>query len=687
MISFGVELGLLAVRVTIVALAALGLLLACRRCGARSAVVFLAGAMVILLILPATAFLPVPDDWRWALIDDVPAAGSASVATPQGATETPAEGVAASSLLGTAARWLVGWEGVAPTPARLWGWTIVANLYLLALCACAFRLLLEWRGLATLRRRSRGIADPELLELADELRRRLGYAHPVELRESDDIGPAATLGWLRPVILLAADWRSWTNDERRAVLAHELAHVRHRDFALRVLAGLCRVLHFYHPLVRWLTRHMQWRQEVAADDLAATLTGGRPAYLKTLARLALRLPARMPVGASLSLPAITGGTLVRRIDMLYRTEQRPMHPTWRGLLIVLLAVPALVVSTWRGPAETAHGDAPADEIEPFELGYLPPEAKGIVAARPSTWVRQPGLDKVREQIDDAFKKLKEEGIDLPAILKPHNIEQFVGNLHLTTAGTGKPGSRSMQVGTSSFLIRFHKELDAPALLRPLVPDMKETRKGDMTICHLGTIPVMGPQPVSMLVPDRRTVVFLLHNLKDDDEAAAKHIDTVLARIEATRKRDWGSGWKKVERAPLAVVVDNCNGSYQKTFAKDLEEAPELQTMLDNLRFATLGVELGDGKPMRVVLDAISPSAAKVLEKASMTWLRKELSEVLKEAVPNELAEKARLKWSTELLTLGKTIVNESRVEWVVYPSVRIHDLIGPDGFDMGSAAK
>ena len=56
----------------------------------------------------------------------------------------------------------------------------------------------------------------------------LSISAPVEAREltSSLVGSAAAAaGWLRPFVLLPRDWRSWSGVERRAVLAHEMAHI------------------------------------------------------------------------------------------------------------------------------------------------------------------------------------------------------------------------------------------------------------------------------------------------------------------------------------------------------------------------------------------------------------------------------------------------------------------------------
>ena len=423
MTTLGLELAWLALRVTLLALFALGMVVWSARRGARSAVVILAGALLLLLVLPLVAFCPLPDAWRWTALGDSRSDHVVTTRNDLGmrADENVQPNQAEVSPWMNVTHWLRNLTVQAgPTSPWHWAWSAAGGLYVLGLAIGSIRLLVGARALAALRRGSQRIVDPELLKLTESLRAVL-LCPPVELREGSEPGLAATLGWQRPLILLPPEWRLWSPEELRSVLAHELAHVRHRDFLLGLLTGFCRVLHFYHPLVRWLASQMRWRQEAAADDLAAMALGSRSVYLKALANLALRLPARTPAGAFLPVPAMNGGTLLWRIQMLRRTEQRPLSSRTRGLLIAALAGVALLAAAWRGPAQSPKAEPPAAPTEPFELGYLTPEAKGLVAMRPSVWLKQPGMDKMIKLFDKFFQEAKQSGFDLPDDLKPLNV--------------------------------------------------------------------------------------------------------------------------------------------------------------------------------------------------------------------------------------------------------------------------
>ena len=122
----------------------------------------------------------------------------------------------------------------------------------------------------------------------------MGCLRRIEIREVPELTAPATAGWWHPVILLPDDWRSWNDTDRRAVLAHELAHIHRRDYAAGLVARLALALEFYHPLVHWMARRLQLQQELAADAIAARFAGGTDSYLLSLSRLALKQEGRSP---------------------------------------------------------------------------------------------------------------------------------------------------------------------------------------------------------------------------------------------------------------------------------------------------------------------------------------------------------------------------------------------------------
>lgn len=141
-------------------------------------------------------------------------------------------------------------------------------------------------------------------------------------------------------ILLPASWTLWTPEEQAAAVAHELAHVRHRDGVSRWLAELAVALHWPSPLV-WLgRRELRLAQEQRCDE--AVLAAGVDAML--YGRLLMRCAREStggrvwtgPVAASMARP----GQLARRL--VHLAEGAPLSPATGGSGLRHILWPLLV---------------------------------------------------------------------------------------------------------------------------------------------------------------------------------------------------------------------------------------------------------------------------------------------------------------------------------------------------------
>jgi beta-lactamase regulating signal transducer with metallopeptidase domain len=253
-----------------------------------------------------------------------------------------------------------------------WRWPEIAAVVLLTAMGLGFLwLVLGVFAVRRQRHRSRPVEDRSLTELIDVLRAELGCVRPIEVRQSDELVTAATIGWRRPVLLLPADWTSWTADQCRAVLAHEIAHARSHDFLALLCGQLGLMLHFYHPIVHWLVNRLRLEQELAADAAAASISGGQRQYLTTIAELALRQQDR-----PLSWPARTflptRNTFLRRIAMLRDSKLHfdRLSPTARTLTVSVIVLGGLLFAGLRGPAGPKPAMAEETPISVKEKGNI-----------------------------------------------------------------------------------------------------------------------------------------------------------------------------------------------------------------------------------------------------------------------------------------------------------------------------
>ncbi|HET9176746.1 MAG TPA: M56 family metallopeptidase [Terriglobia bacterium] len=141
---------------------------------------------------------------------------------------------------------------------------------------------LAWR----LVRCSRQIGSDDLLVLAQELFSQRGISP--HIFESDLVQAPVTVGLVRSTIILPPDWPTWEREKLRAVIAHEVSHVRRRDFVTQNLSALNKCLFWFHPLAWWLDRHLKDLAEEASDDCALNITADRHDYADVLLSFAAR---------------------------------------------------------------------------------------------------------------------------------------------------------------------------------------------------------------------------------------------------------------------------------------------------------------------------------------------------------------------------------------------------------------
>jgi beta-lactamase regulating signal transducer with metallopeptidase domain len=215
------------------------------------------------------------------------------------------------------------WPGAARTP-----WTSVLGMVWLAGAALVLlRLAWGWTALALAARRARPVADADWIGMADEAARALGVRRRVRLLRAPGMEVPLTWGTLRPAIVLPADADTWPAAHRRAVLLHEMAHVRRLDCLLALFAHLTCAAWWFHPGAWWAAHRLRIERERACDE-RVLLAGVRPSdYAECLLRIADRLHTARGMG-----PAIVAAGLLRRSQLRarLRTILDPRQPPRRA---------------------------------------------------------------------------------------------------------------------------------------------------------------------------------------------------------------------------------------------------------------------------------------------------------------------------------------------------------------------
>ena len=151
--------------------------------------------------------------------------------------------------------------------------------------ACgAMSLLAGRRRLHRLCREAAGAE--ELRAVAASLARVAGVARPPLVVESTLVPTPLVAGWRAPVLVLPRGLAQRLGGaELRAVLLHELAHVRRRDYLVNLLQRVVEATLWFHPAVRVISRELRIEREHCCDDEAASAGAGRLAVARALVTL------------------------------------------------------------------------------------------------------------------------------------------------------------------------------------------------------------------------------------------------------------------------------------------------------------------------------------------------------------------------------------------------------------------
>jgi TonB family protein len=165
---------------------------------------------------------------------------------------------------------------VGPPAAPPVDWWSIAGLVITA----GISIRLAWIALGVFRLQRMRTRARESAAGFDDLAKTIGVTAPILW--SSDVAHPVTFGVFRPVVLLPIALKSVDAPAQRAVVAHELHHVKRRDWLWVVIEEVLRSVFWFHPAVWWLISRVQLARETVVDELSILTTNARRTYLDTL---------------------------------------------------------------------------------------------------------------------------------------------------------------------------------------------------------------------------------------------------------------------------------------------------------------------------------------------------------------------------------------------------------------------
>lgn len=265
-------------------------------------------------------------------------------------------------------------------------------------------------------------ASQSLQRQVEELAAMLGVSAP-RVRVLPDLPSPVVWSLFRPALLWPKGLQDLlSNEGRRAVLVHELAHLVRKDHWFRWLELAAAVVHWWNPLFWLARRQMRFQAELACDAwVTGTLPDDRRAYAEAL----LEVCARTTRAAAPSPAVGVGGEgrrdFQRRLTMIMRDRVPCRLAAGAKMFMVLLAIAALPAWTLgqakREPMETPKVEVEIDkdaDLKTFDFEAFPYSLTELTGALTGDFELvlvdgQPDEQKIKElqaRIAELTKQLK-----------------------------------------------------------------------------------------------------------------------------------------------------------------------------------------------------------------------------------------------------------------------------------------
>jgi uncharacterized protein (TIGR03435 family) len=228
-----------------------------------------------------------------------------------------------------------------------------------------------------------------------ESEQRNGVARPLRLLVSEDLMEPGVCGILRPTLIWPAGISQHLADAHlRAILAHELWHVRRRDNLAAALHMVVEAIFWFHPLVWWIGSQLVKERENACDE-AVLDSGSQPEVYAESILLACRFCVEAPLTC---VSGVAGSNLKRRINRIMNgSSQQNLSFARRTLLL------AAAVTVIAGPVIFGVIHAPGVRAQAIPGNHMLSAAANASAASFDTVSIKPslpGVNKVNIQIGD-----------------------------------------------------------------------------------------------------------------------------------------------------------------------------------------------------------------------------------------------------------------------------------------------
>ena len=263
-------------------------------------------------------------------------------------------------------------EAIAVSPVQVA--TLPPAFYLFCLWILS---VLVWAGVALWKNaafhRALNLATP--VDLTRKLES-LNEARDLKVYAKAGLRSPLLVGIIKPRLYLPSNWASWSPEQMRGVVAHELAHRDNRDIYTLIFQAIAMALFGLNPLIWLVNRKLIYLRELRCDEAVLRQTNLTPAEY---GKLLFGFVDRRPALSALTLYFNERGTALKeRLEHILNFKEADVKRSgWQlaiPILIGLAILPFSIREAYTQPPQTApkaeptpaSGDADSRAVTEFE---------------------------------------------------------------------------------------------------------------------------------------------------------------------------------------------------------------------------------------------------------------------------------------------------------------------------------
>jgi len=239
----------------------------------------------------------------------------------------------------------------------------IVLIWFLIICGKSIQLIVGLNNVYHLRNHAIYAAGKKWDVKLAEVSEKLGLSQEIKLMQSGIAQMPMVVGHFKPLVLIPLGLlNGLSTTEVEAILAHELAHIKRKDYLVNLLQSFIEIVFFFNPAVLWVSQLIKTEREHCCDDLAIACVNDRKNYVQALV-VCQEFKQRAPAYAM----AVTGrkGSLLHRASRMLFNTNSTLNKMEKTILTIALVSVVVCTAAFKsvGNAKTVAGNKISSAIQ------------------------------------------------------------------------------------------------------------------------------------------------------------------------------------------------------------------------------------------------------------------------------------------------------------------------------------